>query len=46
MLEGLKVAISTQDVQTLGPLAQQSANLQNKAESLKVLQEQIRASAR
>jgi hypothetical protein len=46
MLEGLKVAISTQDVQTLGPLAQQAANLQNKAESLKVLQEQIRASAR
>ena len=46
MLEGLKQAITTRDISALGMIAQQAANLQARAEALKVLQEQIRASAR
>jgi hypothetical protein len=46
MLEGMKVAITTRDIQSLGVIAQQAADLQAKAEALKHLQEEIRASAR
>lgn len=45
MLEGLKVAITTRDVQSLTMIAQQAANLQDKAETLKALRKQIKASA-
>ena len=45
MLESLKVAITTRNVQSLGMIAQQSADLQAKAEALTKLQEEIRASA-
>jgi len=46
MLEGLKHAITTRDLSALGVIAQQAANLQARAEALKVLQVQIRASTR
>jgi len=46
MLEGMKVAITTRNIQSLGVIAQQAAELQAKAEALKDLQEEIRASAR
>jgi hypothetical protein len=46
MLEGLKHAITARDISALGMIAQQAANLQARAEALKVLEEQIRASTR
>jgi DNA transposition AAA+ family ATPase len=46
MLESLKVAITTRNVQALGVIAQQAANLQAKTEALAELQEELRASAR
>lgn len=44
MLESMKGAISTKDVQSLGAIAQQAAVLQAKAKALQELQDRIRAS--
>lgn len=45
LLQGMKLAISRHDIQALSEIAQQAANLQNKAEALKDLRKEIRASA-
>ncbi|MBW2190829.1 MAG: hypothetical protein JRG93_14805 [Deltaproteobacteria bacterium] len=46
MLESMKVAITTRNMESLSALAQQSADLQARAEALSAFQEKLRAAAR
>jgi hypothetical protein len=45
-LESMKVAITTRNMESLSALAQQSADLQARAEALRAFQEKLRAAAR
>lgn len=46
LLQDMKLAIVSHDIQSLGEIAQQAAELQTRAEALRALREEIRASAR